>query len=51
MIKTLLACAAFALGVAATPATAATATLVTAERMLDVTTGRYVDKPAILSSQ
>ena len=48
MIKTLLACAAFALVAAATPATAATSTLVTAERMLDVTTGRYVDKPAIL---
>jgi imidazolonepropionase-like amidohydrolase len=47
MIRTLLACAALAL-VAATPASAATATLVTADRMLDVTTGRYVDKPAIL---
>src|SRR3954463_4072182 len=44
MIKNLLACAA-ALFAAAS---ASAATVVTADRMLDVTTGRYVDRPAIL---
>jgi imidazolonepropionase-like amidohydrolase len=44
MIKNLFACAA-ALFVAAS---ASAATVVTADRMLDVTTGRYVDKPTIL---
>jgi imidazolonepropionase-like amidohydrolase len=44
MIKNLLACAAALLVAAPTSA----ATVVTADRMLDVTTGRYVDKPAIL---
>jgi hypothetical protein len=44
MIKQLLACAA-ALFVAAS---ASAATVVTADRMLDVTTGRYVNKSAIL---
>src|SRR5438874_1343598 len=44
MIKSLLACAA-ALFVAA-PASAVT--VVTADRMLDVTTGRYVEKPVIV---
>jgi len=44
MIKSLLACAAALLVVP--PASAVT--VVTADRMLDVTTGRYVDKPAIV---
>src|SRR3954453_15669257 len=44
MIKNLFACAA-ALFAAAS---ASAATVVTADRMLDVTTGRYVDRPAIL---
>ena len=44
MIKELLACAAALLAAAS----ASAATVVTADRMLDVTTGRYVDQPAIL---
>ena len=44
-MKLLMLAAAAAIGVAA-PATAAT--VVTADRMLDVETGRYVDSPAIL---
>ena len=44
MIKELLACAAALLVAAPTFA----ATVVTADRMLDVTTGRYIERPAIL---
>jgi imidazolonepropionase-like amidohydrolase len=44
MIKNLLACAAALLAAAS----ASAATVVTADRMLDVTTGRYIERPAIL---